>query len=112
MPPDEPYIAKLLNATQKNFLSAGSLFKKLINPKNVSKLLKKMSVTRGGFSIDGLQVAALSSLDLKNVIIATDRTDIIIAHAKAVEEEVYYCPAGQWFSRICEEDLILELENP
>ncbi len=80
--------------------------KKIFNI-NFIKLLLKIAVPKGsGVNIDGLKIKPITSKVLNNDIIATQRTALIIEHAKEVDKDVVFCSSTKWFNSINDKDII------
>lgn len=80
--------------------------KKILAPDFFKKILKRLKPGKGGgVYIDGLRIKAITSNDLKNSIIATQRTELISAHAKTIQNEIIFCRSDKWFHSLSNDDL-------
>lgn len=100
--PSYPYIIDSL----KNIKATPSIWKRLQQPKRIIKVLSKVRpFQKKGLSVDGLIMAKPSLKNFENDIIATQRTELIVMHARKVEQSVFLCRSERWFKEIIEQDI-------
>ncbi len=81
-------------------VSVPSIWSRLCHPKNALRLIKKFNPQRGGLDIDGLKILPLTPERLRESIITTERTSLIVHHAKSIAQEVIFSRSARWFSPI------------
>jgi hypothetical protein len=101
-PPMPAFIQKLKNPKIKQ-----SLIKRLSRPARILKILKKMSLKPQTLSIDGLKLKPLTNDVLKNAIIATQRTPLIVEHAACVTQDVVFSNTQRWFKNITDDEMVI-----
>lgn len=77
-----------------------SYTKKVFDLNFLKQVIKKISLRSGGMNIDGLKIKPITLEVLKNDIIATQRTPMIVKHTGEVEGDVVFCRSVKWFSGI------------
>lgn len=105
--PEAPeLLAMLQNGPEKT-----SYGKKLFRLSSLRKLAKVLNLKKAGLEVDGLKVKAISDDVLKNNIIATQRSGLILQHAVEVGQDVVFCRSNRWFRHVSDEKLSSSIQR-
>jgi len=85
---------------------APNIFTRLKQPIRILKALGKIKLfQKNGMTIEGLTLSTPRAENLKNDIVTTQRTELIVMHAKRSVRPVFLCSSSRWFSEIDDSDL-------
>ena len=107
--PEEPAFLKII----QNGPEKVNYTQKLFKFSAVKRLWKILSFKKSGLQLGDLKIKSVTSDVLKNSIVATQRSSLVIAHASEEKKEVVFCRSNRWFESISDEELekSIELNN-
>lgn len=94
-PKDMPFLNWFKNGPEKT-----NYTKKLFSFSSLKRLGRLFRLGQGGVSLDGLKIKPITQDVLTRDIITTDRTHIIVDHARQVPEDVVFCRSYRWFDAV------------
>ena len=105
-PPDPSVLRELIKGPENlNYT------KKLLKLTMLKKALKLLKFKKQGAQIDGLKIKLITPSVLKNSIIATQRTQLIVEHALKAKKDVVFCRSNKWFKEVKTVELEQSMER-